>query len=450
MRRRLRQGRAHVHGRRLQLRRADRRRRRRATATRCSASSTPSRRPHPPRWRRWPPATARASTPSWRRRCRCRATSSRRRRASTRPASCSWPTSTACRTTSSWSAASRARARSPHLAELFRLADRAGLLRDPDLAPQAHEAACSPLHGIDGCAMRDFSQGAPTASPSTPRRCGSSWRPARHHRGVRARAASAPSAPGATRSHAAGLDAHRQADQGRRHRRSRATAAAASFRPPMRPACARRSRTTAAPSTRPARLRRPVPGAGGRRAARRARRQAAVQGHRRARARRCSTASPPRWSTRARSACRSPSSRCIRCRPPTAPASTRWSRRSTSATRSTPAARGALGVALDVYHVWWDPKLERPDRARRARERLLAYHVCDWLVPTRDLLNDRGMMGDGVIELKKVRGWVEAAGYRARRSRDLLRALVGHARARRCSTPASRATTAWCKSKRQA
>ena len=38
-----------------------------------------------------------------------------------------------------------------------------------------------------------------------------------------------------------------------------------------------------------------------------------------------------------------------------------------------------------------------------ARERLLAYHVCDWLVPTRDLLNDRGMMGDGVIELKKIR-----------------------------------------------
>jgi sugar phosphate isomerase/epimerase len=71
---------------------------------------------------------------------------------------------------------------------------------------------------------------------------------------------------------------------------------------------------------------------------------------------------------------------------------------------------GALGVALDVYHVWWDPKLEA-QIARAGRERLLAYHVCDWLIPTRDLLNDRGMMGDGVIELKKVRGWVEAAGY---------------------------------------
>jgi sugar phosphate isomerase/epimerase len=75
-----------------------------------------------------------------------------------------------------------------------------------------------------------------------------------------------------------------------------------------------------------------------------------------------------------------------------------------------PGRTGALGVALDVYHVWWDPKLEA-QIARAGAERLLAYHVCDWLTPTCDLLNDRGMMGDGIIELKKVRGWVEAAGY---------------------------------------
>ena len=75
-----------------------------------------------------------------------------------------------------------------------------------------------------------------------------------------------------------------------------------------------------------------------------------------------------------------------------------------------PVRTGSLGVALDVYHVWWDPKLES-QIARAGRNRLLAYHVCDWLVPTRDLLNDRGMMGDGIIELRKVRAWVEAAGY---------------------------------------
>lgn len=75
-----------------------------------------------------------------------------------------------------------------------------------------------------------------------------------------------------------------------------------------------------------------------------------------------------------------------------------------------PQATGMLGVALDVYHCWWDPKLEQ-QIARAGQQRLLAYHVCDWLTPTRDLLSDRGMMGDGVIELRKLRGWVEQAGY---------------------------------------
>ena len=68
-----------------------------------------------------------------------------------------------------------------------------------------------------------------------------------------------------------------------------------------------------------------------------------------------------------------------------------------------------IGVAVDVYHVWWDPKLEA--QIKRAANRILAYHICDWLVPTRDLLNDRGMMGDGVIDLPRIRSWVEAAGY---------------------------------------
>jgi sugar phosphate isomerase/epimerase len=75
-----------------------------------------------------------------------------------------------------------------------------------------------------------------------------------------------------------------------------------------------------------------------------------------------------------------------------------------------PERQRMLGVAVDLYHVWWDPKLEE-QIARAGRERLFAYHVCDWLAPTRDLVNDRGMMGDGVIELKKCRQWVEAAGY---------------------------------------
>lgn len=68
-----------------------------------------------------------------------------------------------------------------------------------------------------------------------------------------------------------------------------------------------------------------------------------------------------------------------------------------------------LGVAVDAYHVWWDPDLAA--RIARAGERILAFHVCDWLVPTKDLLLDRGMMGDGVIDLPGMRAMVEAAGY---------------------------------------
>lgn len=74
------------------------------------------------------------------------------------------------------------------------------------------------------------------------------------------------------------------------------------------------------------------------------------------------------------------------------------------------ARSGALGVAVDLYHVWWDPKL--PAMIERAgRLRLLALHVCDWRVPTRDLLEDRGMMGDGIIDIRAVRALVEAQGY---------------------------------------
>ena len=69
-----------------------------------------------------------------------------------------------------------------------------------------------------------------------------------------------------------------------------------------------------------------------------------------------------------------------------------------------------IGVAVDVYHVWWDPKLEAQIR-RAGKQRLLAYHICDWLVPTRDLVSDRGMMGDGVIDLPRIRSWMEREGY---------------------------------------
>jgi sugar phosphate isomerase/epimerase len=71
----------------------------------------------------------------------------------------------------------------------------------------------------------------------------------------------------------------------------------------------------------------------------------------------------------------------------------------------------SVGVAIDVYHVWWDPRLAEAIARAGQMQRIFAHHICDWLVPTRDLLLDRGMMGDGVIDLKAIRAMIEAAGY---------------------------------------
>ena len=70
-----------------------------------------------------------------------------------------------------------------------------------------------------------------------------------------------------------------------------------------------------------------------------------------------------------------------------------------------------VGVAIDVYHVWWDPYLPRAIARAGRMKRIFAHHICDWLVPTKDMLLDRGMMGDGVIDLPGIRKMIEDAGY---------------------------------------
>jgi sugar phosphate isomerase/epimerase len=70
-----------------------------------------------------------------------------------------------------------------------------------------------------------------------------------------------------------------------------------------------------------------------------------------------------------------------------------------------------LGVCIDAYHTWWDPNLARDVARAGAEKRILGFHVSDWLNPTIDILNDRGMMGDGILDLKLIRGIVEQAGY---------------------------------------
>jgi len=70
-----------------------------------------------------------------------------------------------------------------------------------------------------------------------------------------------------------------------------------------------------------------------------------------------------------------------------------------------------VGVAVDVYHLWWDPNLQKEIARCGRNDALLAFHVCDWKTPTSDFLNDRGLMGEGCIPIPKIRSWVEAAGF---------------------------------------
>ena len=70
-----------------------------------------------------------------------------------------------------------------------------------------------------------------------------------------------------------------------------------------------------------------------------------------------------------------------------------------------------VGVAVDVYHLWWDPFLEQEIKRCGENEHLFAFHICDWNSPTVDMLLDRGLMGDGCIPVNKIRSWVEATGF---------------------------------------
>lgn len=74
-------------------------------------------------------------------------------------------------------------------------------------------------------------------------------------------------------------------------------------------------------------------------------------------------------------------------------------------------ASPVVGVVVDVYHLWWDPTLEAEIERCGRNGHLFAFHICDWKTPTVHLLMDRGLMGEGCIPLRKIRGWVEQAGF---------------------------------------
>jgi sugar phosphate isomerase/epimerase len=70
-----------------------------------------------------------------------------------------------------------------------------------------------------------------------------------------------------------------------------------------------------------------------------------------------------------------------------------------------------VGVAVDVYHLWWDPALETEIKKCGQMKKLFAFHICDWKINPEDMLNDRGLMGEGCIDLPAIRSWTEAAGF---------------------------------------
>jgi len=74
-------------------------------------------------------------------------------------------------------------------------------------------------------------------------------------------------------------------------------------------------------------------------------------------------------------------------------------------------AHPMLGIAVDVYHVWWDPELAAEIQSAGQENRLFGFHLCDWRADTRHLLTDRGLMGEGCIDIRAIRGLMEQAGF---------------------------------------
>ncbi len=70
-----------------------------------------------------------------------------------------------------------------------------------------------------------------------------------------------------------------------------------------------------------------------------------------------------------------------------------------------------VGVAIDVYHLWWDPDLYQQIERCGQHNNMVAYHICDWKSPTNDMLNDRGLMGEGCIPIREISDQILKAGF---------------------------------------
>ncbi|OAH12150.1 inosose isomerase [Streptomyces jeddahensis] len=71
-----------------------------------------------------------------------------------------------------------------------------------------------------------------------------------------------------------------------------------------------------------------------------------------------------------------------------------------------------VGVTVDTYHIWWDDQAAAQIARAGAAGRIHSFQLADWTTPLPEgVLNGRGQIGDGAIDMREWRGYVEAAGY---------------------------------------
>ncbi len=71
-----------------------------------------------------------------------------------------------------------------------------------------------------------------------------------------------------------------------------------------------------------------------------------------------------------------------------------------------------VGVTVDTYHIWWDDRAPAQIARAGAGGRIHTFQLADWTTPLPEgVLNGRGQIGDGAIDMREWKGYVEAAGY---------------------------------------
>ncbi|WP_330293857.1 sugar phosphate isomerase/epimerase family protein [Streptomyces sp. NBC_00576] len=71
-----------------------------------------------------------------------------------------------------------------------------------------------------------------------------------------------------------------------------------------------------------------------------------------------------------------------------------------------------VGVAVDTYHIWWDDNAPAQIARAGAGGRIHTFQLADWTTPLPEgVLNGRGQIGDGAIDMREWKAYVEAAGY---------------------------------------